>query len=525
MHRNGERPIRTWEYMKSVMRKRFVSSHYHRGLHRKLQCLTQGSMSVHDYYKEMEIAMIRANVEEYRETTMTRFNGGLKKEIVDVVELQHYMEIEDLKSKSSSKFASSSISSWRSNWKNSTSVTNPKENVIVKYSNAPPKGKIDIDTPYRSRDIKCFKCQGVRHISSQCPNKRAMIMMDNGEVESESSSDDEMSPLEDCSDVEVAEPVDGIVPVTRCALSIQPKKDGDVEQLSFAIGNYKNEVLYDVVPMELKITLAPLSPKQVFVDQIKMRKARECEKSKEEESERTKEKSKQKNERSKSKKGDSKKKKQMSCFARESEIKRAFFSNQPMLVLMYNDTYVQDVFSTEVPSDFPSIRGMEHHIVLNLGAAFLNRLTSILGRMLVSSWEECLSHLEFAYNRTIQFTSYSPFKVVYGFNSLIPLDILTLPTNEHANLDGKQKAEFVRELHAKVQANIEKRNGQYARINGNVYKLDLSTAYGNVSTTFNIADLSLFVVDEEFELRTDPFEEGGDDRDPTNKVKVIYGGK
>ncbi|RDY10820.1 hypothetical protein CR513_04594, partial [Mucuna pruriens] len=45
-HRNGERPIRTWEDMKFFMRKRFVSTHYHRDLRRKLQCLAQGSMSV-----------------------------------------------------------------------------------------------------------------------------------------------------------------------------------------------------------------------------------------------------------------------------------------------------------------------------------------------------------------------------------------------------------------------------------------------------------------------------------------------
>ncbi|RDX97024.1 hypothetical protein CR513_20255, partial [Mucuna pruriens] len=168
----------------------------------------------HNYSKEkneMEIAMIRANVEEDCEGTMARFIGGLKKEIADVVELQHYMEIEDLlhkaiqverklKSKSSSKFASSSRSSWRSNWKNNKVVTNPKEDVKAKYSNASPKG--------------------VGHIASQCPNKRAMVMLDNGEIESEGSSDDEMPPLEDCSDVEVAEPVDGVVLVTRRALSI-----------------------------------------------------------------------------------------------------------------------------------------------------------------------------------------------------------------------------------------------------------------------------------------------------------------
>ncbi|RDX62978.1 hypothetical protein CR513_58640, partial [Mucuna pruriens] len=40
--------------------------------------------------------MTRANVEEAREAIMTIFIGGLKKEIVYVVELQYYMEIEDL---------------------------------------------------------------------------------------------------------------------------------------------------------------------------------------------------------------------------------------------------------------------------------------------------------------------------------------------------------------------------------------------------------------------------------------------
>ncbi|RDX69812.1 hypothetical protein CR513_51024, partial [Mucuna pruriens] len=117
--RNGERPIRTWEDMKSIMRRRFVLSHYHKDLHRKLQSLIQGSISVEDYYKEMEIAMTKANVRENHEVTMARFIGDLKKKITDVEELQHYMEIEDLlhkaiqverqlKSKSSSKFASSS---------------------------------------------------------------------------------------------------------------------------------------------------------------------------------------------------------------------------------------------------------------------------------------------------------------------------------------------------------------------------------------------------------------------------------
>ena len=44
----------------------------------------------------MEIAMIRANLEEDREATMTRFLNGLNWDIANVVELQHYVELEDM---------------------------------------------------------------------------------------------------------------------------------------------------------------------------------------------------------------------------------------------------------------------------------------------------------------------------------------------------------------------------------------------------------------------------------------------
>ena len=94
--RNREPPVDTWEEMKMLMRKRFVPSRYYRGLYQKLQRLIHGSKSVDEYYKEMEIAMIRVNVEEDREATMARFLHGLNREIADIVELQHYVELTDM---------------------------------------------------------------------------------------------------------------------------------------------------------------------------------------------------------------------------------------------------------------------------------------------------------------------------------------------------------------------------------------------------------------------------------------------
>ncbi|PKI58773.1 hypothetical protein CRG98_020832 [Punica granatum] len=60
---NREPPIDTWE-VKVVMKKRFVPSYYYLELYNKLQNLRQGNRSVEEYFKEMEVAMIRANVEE-----------------------------------------------------------------------------------------------------------------------------------------------------------------------------------------------------------------------------------------------------------------------------------------------------------------------------------------------------------------------------------------------------------------------------------------------------------------------------
>ena len=74
----------------------------------------------------------------------------------------------------------------------------------------------------------------------------------------------------------------------------------------------------------------------------------------------------------------------------------------------------------------------------------VNKTLSTLLRAIIKrdikTWEECLPHVEFAYNCIIHSaTKFSPFEIVYGFNPLTPLDLTSLHLSKCANLDGKKK--------------------------------------------------------------------------------------
>uniref|UniRef100_A0A1U7WNB5 Uncharacterized protein LOC104228082 n=1 Tax=Nicotiana sylvestris TaxID=4096 RepID=A0A1U7WNB5_NICSY len=206
------------------------------------------------------------------------------------------------------------------------------------------------------------------------------------------------------------------------------------------------------------------------------------------------------------------------------------------------------LFST---SCHPQTDGQTEVVNRTLG----NMLRAVLKGKL-TSWEDHLPMIEFAYNRTIHSsTGMSPFEVVYGFNPFTPLDLLPLQTNDIANLDGRTKAEMMKKIHEQTRLAIEKKNEQTAlrknkgrkqvifkpgdlvwvhfrkerfpskrksklhprgdgpfqvleRIGDNAYKLDLPGEF-QVSATFNVADLSLFDVGSN--SRMNSFQEGGND--------------
>ena len=86
----------------------------------------------------------------------------------------------------------------------------------------------------------------------------------------------------------------------------------------------------------------------------------------------------------------------------------------------------------------------------------LGQLLRTLIKKNLKSWKECFPLKEFTYNHSVHSsTHYCPFKVVYGFIPLSPLDLSPLPLNMRVDLYGKKKANFIRKLHEKVRMNIE----------------------------------------------------------------------
>ena len=192
----------------------------------------------------------------------------------------------------------------------------------------------------------------------------------------------------------------------------------------------------------------------------------------------------------------------------------------------------------------------------------LSTMLSVVLKKNLKLWEDCLPHIEFAYNRSIHSTTkMCPFEVVYGFVPRAPIDLLPLPSSVQNNLDASQRAELIIKLHATTKANIEHMNAKFKvagdkgkkhvvfdvgdlvwlhlrkerfpdlrksklmpraagpfkvlqRINDNAYKLELPAEYGTVSPSFNIAYLKPYLgEDDDIVSRTTSFQEGEDDED------------
>jgi hypothetical protein len=96
----------------------------------------------------------------------------------------------------------------------------------------------------------------------------------------------------------------------------------------------------------------------------------------------------------------------------------------------------------------------------------VNRTLSTMLRAVLKKnlklWEECLPHIEFAYNHLLHSTTkLSPFQIVYGFVPRAPIDLLSLPSSVPNNFDATQRADLILKVHATTKDNIESMNVKY----------------------------------------------------------------
>jgi len=146
---------------------------------------------------------VRANIEEETEDTMAHFLSGLNPNIRDVVELQAYVELDDLLHKAvqveqqlKRKIVArrNSSNNFNQSWTNKSNkeegnLSSPHGKLVV--SNAKTKHNSTSSSNTNTRNIKCFKCIGRGHIASDCPTRRTMIMKADGEITSESEISEE----------------------------------------------------------------------------------------------------------------------------------------------------------------------------------------------------------------------------------------------------------------------------------------------------------------------------------------------
>ncbi|GJX15256.1 gag-pol polyprotein [Tanacetum coccineum] len=233
--RMGKEKIRTWPKMKAKMKQKFLPPHHIQASFSQLHSLKQGAGSAEDYSREFEYLLMKCDIPEDDPQTLVRYLGGLEPRVANVVELHTYQTLAEL-----TILAHKVDSQQRSKGKQEIKPMfkpNPQtKSTIPTQPNSPITPKpVNINSPQTNTPKaprRCFRCQGLGHIASECPNKRLVTLTDfeiaGGYDFGVETSDDQVRTGDP--DEEVVGPDVGELLVVRRALSSTPVREEKLQR-------------------------------------------------------------------------------------------------------------------------------------------------------------------------------------------------------------------------------------------------------------------------------------------------------
>ncbi|KAK1602986.1 hypothetical protein QYE76_048191 [Lolium multiflorum] len=509
---DGAQPIRTWHAMKEVMTSRFVPTNYMRNIFDKLTLLRQGVKTVDEYYMEMEMLMQRGRVRESLEMTMQRFLNGLKYDVKGIVRHYTYTNMNQLlhhAREAESQLAEEAKVKGRAT---GAGCYTPRLyagafDALAPYSTPPSKPVSNVSNAKKSESAASTSGSG----ASTTRNRDMLCHTCGGKGHFKRDCPNrKVMFINEDNEYETGDDVDPNAPDND-----DYDTDGEDAYPSDARTIVVSQRALNVLPsastqrcnlFQTKALVGPDKACKVIIDGGSCRNLASKE----------------------------------LC----TKLKLKYLPHpHPYYIQWLSDNGEMkefgDVFPEEVPAGLPPLRDLKE-------------------------WEECLPHVEFAYNRAVHSTTeLCPFEVVYGFKPITPLDLLPLPIHERVNMEASKRADFVKKIHVKTKELIEKKgksndarmnkkrkeilfkpgdlvwvhfrkdrfpklrksklkprgDGPYkvlAKINDNAYSIDLPEDEFGVSNSFNVADLTPYDGEDLGASGSTPFE-GGDDEDiPTS---------
>ncbi|XP_074292107.1 uncharacterized protein LOC141618956 [Silene latifolia] len=200
--REGKEPIKSWSKLKKKLLDKFVTKDYTQDLFIKLSKLRQDERPLETYLREVEQLTLQCEINEKPEKRIARFLEGLDKNIATKVRMQPLWSYDDVVN-----FA------LRVEKMGKSKPAPPKPKPVyrpytgVKIVETPKpvsqaggdKGKAPMfpksNPPLTKEKIKCFQCKGYGHSRKDCPSKRALITMEVEEWERKGSVEYEEEPV------------------------------------------------------------------------------------------------------------------------------------------------------------------------------------------------------------------------------------------------------------------------------------------------------------------------------------------